>query len=241
MPEMDGFSLCERIRKLPGQAVASVIVLSSAARADDARRCKELGVISYLTKPVGFKELKEAVAYAIADSKSQPLLRLAGATADREQSRPLNILLAEDNVVNQTLASSLLRKRGHRVVLAKNGLEAVNLWRREAFDVILMDVQMPEMGGFEATTRIRQLEAETGEHIPIIALTARAMKGDEEECLALGMDAYLSKPLQVKSLLETISKVLSSVGRQFPRTSTWEDINPEVLQVKVGQGRLGES
>jgi len=225
MPEMDGFSLCERIRSLPGQAGASVIVLSSAARPDDARRCRELGVASYLTKPVGFKELKEAVAYAIADANAQPLRHLAAATAEPEQLPPLNILLAEDNVVNQTLASALLRKRGHRVVIAKNGLEAVRLWGQEPFDIILMDVQMPEMGGFEATTRIRQAEAETGNHIPIIALTARAMKGDEDQCLALGMDAYLSKPLQVQSLLKTIANVLSAVNRVRPSVPVPQGLN----------------
>jgi CheY-like chemotaxis protein len=127
----------------------------------------------------------------------------------RENRRPLRILLAEDNLVNQTLATRLLEKRGHSVVLAVNGREAVDTWKRERFDLILMDVQMPEMGGFEATAAIRHAELGGAMHIPIVAMTARAMAGDRESCLAAGMDAYVAKPISAAELITTIESIAS--------------------------------
>jgi len=123
-------------------------------------------------------------------------------------SRSLRILVAEDNVVNQKLAQRLLQKRGHTVRVANNGKEALDLLERESFDLVLMDVQMPQMGGFEATARIRAAEEGTGRHMPIIALTAHAMTGDRERCLEAGMDAYVSKPIQEKELRLAIESVL---------------------------------
>jgi len=127
----------------------------------------------------------------------------------REHRRPLHILLAEDNLVNQTLATRLLEKGGHSVVLAVNGREAVETWKRERFDLILMDVQMPEMGGFEATAAIRHAELGGAVHIPIVAMTARAMAGDRESCLEAGMDAYVAKPISAAELVTTIESVVS--------------------------------
>ena len=126
----------------------------------------------------------------------------------REEGRPLRILLAEDNVVNQKLASRLLEKHGHNVVTAANGRQALERLENESFDLVLMDVQMPEIDGFEATATIRKKEEATGTHLPIVAMTAHAMQGDKERCLAAGMDGYLSKPLNVKELLAVVQSVL---------------------------------
>ncbi len=136
-----------------------------------------------------------------ADGQTPPLLTRHSI---REQVRPLRILLAEDNLVNQRLGERLLQKDGHSVVLAGTGKAALEAWERGAFDLVLMDVQMPEMDGYEATVLIRQKEKKTGGHIPIIAVTAHAMKGDQERCLAAGMDGYVSKPIQPEVLYKTI-------------------------------------
>ncbi len=208
MPGTDGFALWERMRRFPGLGNCTVMVLSSAARLDDARRCRELGVAAYLTKPVGIRELRNAVAAVMAGRGPE---KEGGNAPERSASIPdrsLHILLAEDNAVNQMVAISLLRKRSHTVSVAKNGREAVELWQKEHFDLILMDVQMPEMGGFEASGLIRKAEEGTGKRIPIIALTARAMKGDDEQCFAAGMDAYVSKPLDINHLMQTIAGTL---------------------------------
>jgi two-component system sensor histidine kinase/response regulator len=179
MPDIDGFSLCEQIRRRPGMADMVIMVLSSAARREDTVRCRELGVAAYLTKPLGHLELRNTVASVLAGKvkTGAPAAPVMGKTP-LITSGGLHILLAEDNEVNQELAVTLLQKRGHRVVVANNGFEALAAMGKVTFDLVLMDVQMPEMGGFEATAAIRGREKVTGGHIPIIALTARAMKGD---------------------------------------------------------------
>ena len=208
MPEMDGFDLARALRRRPQLAPAALMMLSSADRQGDAARCRELGVPLYLTKPVKQSDLQAAL---------QKLLGRDGAVVGpdsvelpRPSEQPLNILLAEDNLVNQRLAVGLLTKQGHRVIVVDNGAAAVRAVVKETFDVILMDVQMPEMGGFEATAAIRELEKGTGRRVPILAITARAMKGDREECLKAGMDGYLSKPVQSAHLYQAIANVLSS-------------------------------
>ncbi|HZT33762.1 MAG TPA: response regulator [Bryobacteraceae bacterium] len=201
MPEMDGFMLAERIRQNPSLADATVMMLTSGAHRGDAARCKELGVAAYLTKPVARAELLAAIQRARGARAER---RQAGAPAARANMRSLRILLAEDNIVNQTLAARLLEKRGHQVVVAGNGREALAALEQESFDVVLMDVQMPELDGLEAAAAIRRKERAGGGHLPIIAMTAGAMAGDEERCLAAGMDGYISKPIRPQALFELI-------------------------------------
>ena len=184
------------------------MLLTSAGQRGDATRCRELGVAGYLTKPVSQAELLDAI------------LRLLGSRPEAEDSHPLitrhslreerkarRVLLAEDNLVNQTVALCLLQKRGYEVEVAATGRDALEKLAREKFDLVLMDVQMPEMDGFEATAAIREIEKATGDHLPIIAMTARAMKGDRERCLAAGMDGYVAKPIQSQELFAQIEKL----------------------------------
>jgi signal transduction histidine kinase/DNA-binding response OmpR family regulator len=212
MPEMDGFELVKRIHDAPELARPVILMLTSGDRSDDLARCRKLGVSSYLTKPVRRAELRSAIVAAVA---REPALLERVPThgsemverAPQEQRRSsLHILLAEDNAVNQRVAVRILEKAGHRVAIAENGKAALKMLEEQAFDVILMDVQMPEMGGFEATALIREKESRTGRHIPIVAMTAHAMAGDRERCLTAGMDSYLSKPVAAATLLELVAR-----------------------------------
>jgi signal transduction histidine kinase/DNA-binding response OmpR family regulator len=215
MPDVDGFALCERIRHRPGMSNITVMMLSSVARRQDAIRCQELGVVAYLTKPVDWNELRKLIASVLTENADGATAK-ASHTSERvaKNRRGLRILVAEDNEVNQELALSLLKRYGHSARLARDGREALGAWGTEPFDLILMDVQMPVMGGFEATSAIRQKEAKTGMHIPIVAMTAHAMKGDREKYLAAGMDAYIPKPISVKDLLATIDVVAGHSERR---------------------------
>jgi PAS domain S-box-containing protein len=223
MPQMDGFELAEQVRaRFPtgGQGGAILMMLSSAGRPGDASRCRDLGITEVLTKPVRQANLARAVLKALGASEEKDE---GGRMKDESRQQgssdssfipppssfPLRILLAEDNPVNQKLAVSLLRQEGHRVVLAGNGHEALAALEQEPFDLVLMDVQMPEMDGLEATAIIRKKERGTSQHIPILAMTAYAMKGDRERCLAAGMDGYLAKPICRTDLLEAIAPVRS--------------------------------
>jgi two-component system sensor histidine kinase/response regulator len=211
MAEMDGFSVAEDIRKDPELAGTALVVLTSAGRQGDGARCRALGIGAYLMKPIGQAELLEAVLAVLGMPPDAPL-HVVTRHSLREDRRRLRILLAEDNMVNQVVAARLLGKRGHTVVVAGTGKEALAALDdpgSTGFDLILMDVQMPDMDGFEATAIIRAREKSTGHHLPIIAMTARAMKGDEERCLAAGMDGYTSKPIEVEQLFATIDRVLA--------------------------------
>jgi PAS domain S-box-containing protein len=211
MPGMDGFELAERIHRRPDLAAATVMMLSSGGRAGDTSRCRELGVASYLTKPVRPSDLRKAIQTALGTPAPAAAGRPA-ASPDRKE-RQLRILLAEDNPVNQKLAVRLLEKEGHAVTLAQNGRDAVAAWQHSPFDVILMDVQMPEVDGLDAARQIRRAETERGGHTPIVAMTAYAMRGDRERCLEAGMDAYVSKPVRSDELYATIASVVA--GRQL--------------------------
>ncbi|MEO7363724.1 MAG: response regulator, partial [Gemmatimonadaceae bacterium] len=211
MPDLDGFDLAEHIQQHPELGTPMIMMLSSVAQRGDSARCKELGVSSYLIKPVRQSVLLEAVLEVLSSNgKSRPVAQpIAAGQMQREPER-LRVLVAEDNAVNRRVVESILKKRGHTVVLAENGRLAVEAWQSgSAFDVVLMDVQMPEMDGHEATTVIRTREQTTGEHIPIIALTAHAMTGDREACLAAGMDGYLSKPLHAVDLFAAIAELVT--------------------------------
>ena len=180
------------------------MMLSSAGRRGDMARCQKLGLSASLTKPVRQQELRDAITRALDRRRAQPdAARVSGPGVERRAVVPgtvLEILLAEDNAVNQRLATRLLEKRGHRVTVANNGREAVELLERSSYDLVLMDVQMPLLDGIEATTLIREREKETGIHQPIVALTAYAVKGDQDRCLAAGMDGYLPKPIRPEEL-----------------------------------------
>jgi CheY-like chemotaxis protein len=211
MPEMDGFALAEAIKQNPDWRAATVMMLSSAGQRGDALRCRELGVAAYLTKPVRQGELLDAILIALGrrpEKKTSPALVTRHTL--RESRNRLRILLVEDNAVNQLVALRLLEKYGHTVEVAANGRRALEAIEKESYDLILMDVQMPEMNGWEATQAIREKEKTTGAHIAIVAMTAHAMEGDEERCLAAGMDAYLTKPIRTQEL----RAVLDEIGSQ---------------------------
>jgi two-component system, sensor histidine kinase and response regulator len=185
------------------------MMLTSAGHRGDAERCQKLGVSAYLLKPIRQSELREAVARVLGAREQEgmiPLVTRYSLGDARDRSEILRILVVEDNAVNERLVVRLLEKRGHRVVVAGNGKEAVSALEKEAFDLILMDVQVPEMDGFEATAAIRKNEKGTGLQQMIVALTAHAMKGDQEKCLAAGMDGYLSKPIRPQELDEALAR-----------------------------------
>ena len=216
MPEMDGLTLTERIRALPDVSSATVMMLTSGGQNGDAARCRELGLAAYLTKPITQKMLHQFVTQVVGGrpdrqevSSTEP--RKEPATMSKSppsgDRSPLRVLLVEDNLVNQKLAMTMLEKRGHTVTVAGDGVEALDRLARGAFDVVLMDVHMPRMGGFEATTAIRERERKNGGHLPVIALTALAMTGDREQCLKAGMDAYVSKPISSADLFGTLDRL----------------------------------
>jgi two-component system sensor histidine kinase/response regulator len=207
MPEMDGFEVARRISGSGAIAGTTIMMLSSSGQYDESARCRAVGIAHHLTKPVDQRDLLSAIGRALArDQLPRVPLPAAMMTADLPERR-LHVLLAEDNAVNQRLAASLLERRGHHVTIAGNGAEAVDAVKRRGFDAVLMDVQMPEMGGLEATAAIRAHERQTGGHIPIIAMTAHAMKGDRERCLDAGMDEYLTKPLDSRRLCEHVESL----------------------------------
>ena len=219
MPGVDGFALTEQIKRDANLTGATIMMLTSGGQRGDAARCRKLGVAAYLTKPIRQAQLKEAVCGALASkqlkSGAPSLLTrhsLREARPGRQGRRALRVLLAEDNIVNQHLAVRLLNKRGIKSFVVGDGREAVAALESQRFDLVLMDVQMPEMDGFEATAAIRAREAQTGVHLPIIAMTAHAMKGDRERCLAAGMDAYVAKPIRPEELFEAIDAVTGVSG-----------------------------
>jgi CheY-like chemotaxis protein len=221
MPEMDGFAVAQQIREGPESARTPLIMLTSGGTPGDGARCREMGIAAYLTKPVRQVELLEAIGRVLCHAPEQAIPLITQHSL-REERNKVRILLAEDNPVNQTLAVHVLEKRGYTVVVAGDGraaLAALDLAAldEDKFDLVLMDVQMPEMDGFEATAAIRARERLTGAHLPIIAMTAHALKGDQERCLAAGMDGYISKPIRVQELLATVedrlhAKTLSSAA-----------------------------
>ena len=200
MPGMDGFALIVRIQRLPGTAPATIMMLNAGGQRGEAARCTELSVSAHLLKPVRPLLLHDAISRTMGGRKDEaaPITRFPEVT--REPAEPLRVLLAEDNAVNRKVATRMLETRGHQVVATTNGREALAALQKDTYDLVLMDVQMPEMDGLEATRAIRGLEQRTGFHQQIIALTAHAMIGDRERCLEAGMDGYLTKPLRPQEL-----------------------------------------
>ncbi|MGA8597612.1 MAG: response regulator [Bryobacteraceae bacterium] len=215
MPEMDGFEFTARINHKNTLAGAIIMMISSADNPGDSARCRQLGISSYLSKPVRQSQLREAILTALNKRMvaTKPVSRSLTAS---EPAAPLRILLAEDNAVNQLLMRRLLSKQGYELLVVNNGLQAVAALDRESFDLVLMDVQMPEMDGLEATSLIRSRERRSGGRVPIIALTAHAMKTDEERCLAAGMDGYLTKPVH----FDMLSRIIESHAMKNRRLRT---------------------
>jgi two-component system sensor histidine kinase/response regulator len=210
MPDMDGFALAEQIQKDPGLIAVTIMMLTSAGHLGDAARCRELGISAYLLKPIRQAQLLDGICQVLNEgstAKDMPLVTRHTLQENKHRSR---ILLAEDNAVNQTLALRLLEKRGYSVIIAGNGRIAVEAFENNQFDVVLMDIQMPGMDGFEATAAIRAKEKLTGGHVPIIAMTAHALKGDQERCISAGMDGYVSKPLRTSEFYSTIESMLQN-------------------------------
>ncbi len=211
IPEMDGFAVAEQITQQADLAEATIMMLTSGGQRGDAARCRELGIAAYLTKPITQGELWEALIKALgkpaSKARSSPVVTRH---ALREGRPRLRILLAEDNLVNQKVAVRILEKQGHTVAVVGDGQAALSALAQHSFDLVLMDVQMPGQDGLETTAAIRAREQTNGGHIPIVAMTARAMKGDQEQCLAAGMDGYVSKPLKRDDLDAVLMQVLGS-------------------------------
>jgi two-component system sensor histidine kinase/response regulator len=207
MPKLDGFGLVEKIKQRGLPATATIMMLTSAGHRGDAARCQKLGIAAYLLKPVRKVELREAIAKLLGAKDQIPsstMITRDSLQEERDPGQTLDILLAEDNIVNQKLAVRLLEKRGHKVTVAGNGREALAALGQRPYDLVLMDVQMPELGGIEATIMLREKEKLTGGHQFIVAMTALVMKNDRERCLAAGMDGYLAKPIRPQELDEAL-------------------------------------
>ena len=215
MPDVDGFMLAEQIRNRPELLNATMMMLTSGGQLGDVARCRELGIAGYLMKPITQSDLFDKIVQLLdregvrIEPNLMPTLPAPAATTT------MRVLVVEDSLVNQRLAVRLLEKRGHSSAVAGNGLEALEALDRSEFDAVLMDVQMPRMGGLEATTQIRRRERGTSRHLPIIAMTANAMNGDRETCLAAGMDAYLSKPIQTAELYRVLESYAPSATRSL--------------------------
>jgi signal transduction histidine kinase/DNA-binding response OmpR family regulator len=214
MPGMDGFGLAQEIRNRPELSPVPIVMLTSAGHSGDAEHCRKLGIHSYLYKPVRRQELLAAILRALGHP--HPPASPITVTPAVAQARSLHILLAEDNRTNQTVATRMLQKMGHTTVVAGNGKEVLLLMTSHRFDLVLMDVQMPEMDGLTATRRIRESERETQLHVPIVAMTAHAMKGDRERCIEAGMDGYVSKPINSKEVAEAIASIPQRQGEGTP-------------------------
>jgi CheY-like chemotaxis protein/HPt (histidine-containing phosphotransfer) domain-containing protein len=214
MPGMDGFEVAARTRAEDPKGRTSILLLTSAGRRGDAARCRDLGIEGYITKPVNQSDLLDALMTVLgtSDHAAAPQKSLVTRHSIREERRRLRVLLVEDNAVNRRVASGLLEKRNYEALAATNGREALEILERQAIDIILMDVQMPVMGGLEATTSIRERERGTGRHVPIIAMTAHAMKGDRERCLRAGMDDYVSKPVRPSELYAALERAVPRAG-----------------------------
>jgi two-component system sensor histidine kinase/response regulator len=240
MPQMDGLELARQIRQQPDSDPLLIVVLSSIGDPDYADRYAELGIDTYVRKPVSPSDLLNALlnVRGVLPVPQKP----PAALASPPLQTALRILLVEDNLFNQQVAMGLLKRQGHDLVVAENGREALDALERESFDLVLMDVQMPQMDGLEATVLIRQREQGSDNHIPIVAMTAHAMKGDEERCLAAGMDRYLAKPIRPDLLYATINEVVNRPAAAPDEVSPSppgpdEQINSQTILNNLGNDR----
>jgi CheY-like chemotaxis protein len=219
MPDEDGYSLAERIRGDPRLSGVEIIFLTSAGETGDLGRCRELGIAARLLKPVKQNELCQVMARSLSRGAGRTLsvraLRQAaiGHAIGGSEVAPLRILLVEDSPANRKVACAMLANQGHQIAVAENGREALEKLAEGEYDVVLMDVQMPEMDGFETTAALRAREQGSGRHLPVIAMTAYALQGDREKCLAAGMDDYVPKPLRRDDLFAALSRAAAAAGR----------------------------
>jgi len=247
MPELDGFDVAAAIKERPELGNVSIMMLTSDAQSDDIVRCRELGIAAHLIKPIRQSELLDTILRVLGKTdgmvaqQSSPL----ESHSTKRPGSPLNILVAEDNDINQKVASSLLEKQGHTVSVARNGIEAISLWETGSFDLVFMDVQMPEMDGLTATTVIRDRELATGKkRTPIIAMTAHAMKGDRERCLSAGMDNYVPKPIEAELLHEVLEIATARIGKSAAglpgdQVSSTDRQASNAIDLKSALARLG--
>jgi signal transduction histidine kinase/DNA-binding response OmpR family regulator len=239
MPEMDGFQLVELLRADPSFAQLMTMMLTSADRPGDVARSRELGINCYLVKPVRKSELRDAIQMML-QNRAQPRARgpltpgLIGTS-----TCPLRILIAEDNAVNQTFLQRVLERMGHVTVTAVDGLQAVQYHQSGNFDLIFMDVQMPQMDGYTATMAIRDLERGTGKHIPIIAMTAHALQGAREKCLAAGMDDYLSKPAKLAQIQQAIEQIRPAAMKSTDTLLRGPDLETQIWDRAAALKRVG--
>ncbi|HXX44612.1 MAG TPA: response regulator [Candidatus Acidoferrales bacterium] len=240
MPGMDGCALAERIRATTAIADTPILMLSSAGLPGEATRCAEVSVSAYLNKPVQPSELLDAIMNALFTPGTEKEIPAPDADAAVAGAEGQRVLLVEDNAVNRRLATVLLQKHAYKVIAAENGQEALDILERERIHTILMDVQMPVMDGFEAIRAIRAREQTTGAHMPIVALTAHAMKGDRERCLAAGADEYVAKPIRIAELLEAMNR--AAAARIAPPAQSRAELLPaldfEAALARVDGDRL---
>ena len=236
MPRMDGLETTEQLRRLPGGASVPVLLLTSSPIAEDLPDQARLNIFKRISKPILRAELSKALRLAVERTSAAPAATAPAPTLSA--IRPLNILLAEDNAVNQKLAARLLEKMGHHVTVACNGSEAVQRATQTPYDLILMDIQMPEMGGLEATELIRECQHATGRTAPIVAMTAHALKGDREKCLSAGMDGYISKPIRPDVLREEIARVIACAQGHSETENQEETTNMDPSQNSIDRGEL---
>jgi CheY-like chemotaxis protein len=206
----DGVELARELRMHPRCAAATVIVMTSSDAIEDVRRTTAIRDARYLVKPVAAAPLLNAIRSALGTRTTDEARPAFPPVTPVRAARPLRVLVAEDNVVNQKVAEHLLKRRGHDPVLVATGREAVDRLAREPFDLVLMDLQMPEMDGFETTAAIRDAERSNGRYTPIVAVTAHAMQGDRQRCLDAGMDGYIAKPIKATELFEVIDRVIAA-------------------------------
>ncbi len=231
MPVIDGFELAEKIQTRNarhGTAQATVLMLTSGGHPGEANRCRQLGISAYLLKPVLRANLMSAILMALSQrqGKKSPAPALVTRHTLRESARKLRILVAEDNAVNQAVIIRVLQKMGHTTVLAQTGKEALAFALAERFDLVFMDVQMPEMDGLAATAAIRENENKSRTHLPIFAMTAHAMTGDRERCLAAGVDGYIAKPVRFSDIEEALAGVAkaSETPANLPEPASWNKL-----------------
>ena len=231
MPKMDGFGFVERLKGNLDPTSATIMMLTSGGQRGDAQRCEQLGISAYLLKPVRQSELREAIARVLAATTATGANSMITRHSLRQQAvggKSLKILLAEDNLTNQKLATRILEKRNHSVTVVANGREALEALEMDTFDLVLMDMQMPEMDGFEATTLLRDREKVTGRRQPVVAMTALAMNGDRERCLAVGMDGYISKPIRTQELDDLLDTYIAQKTNAISQTEPEESMNGSV-------------
>ena len=221
MPWMNGIQLAERIIHQAQYNCAVIMMSTSENQHEYAKRCMDIGVASFLLKPISQSELLNAIMVALGEPQKQTLI--PAKFNFKKSKKKLNLLLAEDNLVNQKLALRLLEKLGHKITLANNGLEAVTHWKKSKFDAILLDVDMPILNGYETAEKIREDEKRQGGHIPIIAMTAHAMEGAREKCLIHGMDGYISKPINTDALWRELESIVDNTASQSESSQNFDE------------------